>query len=60
MMNDLAPVVIENNQTVQQLETNRRNDKEVDRGNAIGMVAQKGPPTLAGPSGVLDHVLGDG
>jgi hypothetical protein len=56
----LAPTVSEKHQAIEQLEADRGHDKEIDRGNSFSMVAEEGSPTLAKPSGVLDHVFGDG
>ncbi len=59
MVNERPPAVTENNETVQQLEADGGHDEQVDRGNTVGMIAQKRPPTLGRWSPAPDHVLGN-
>ena len=54
-----APTVIQDNQPEQQLEANRRYDKEIDRCDAICMVLEKCLPGLRRRASLLNHVLGD-
>src|SRR6266508_7032410 len=43
-----ATSVTQNDQTIEDLERDRRLDKEVDRRNAVDMVPEKRPPALRG------------
>ena len=45
-MNNPPTVVVQNNETEQKPEADGRDDKQVDGGNAVGMVPQKGEPSL--------------
>src|SRR4030088_3498072 len=44
---------------VEQVETDSRNNEQVDGGNVRRVVTQEGPPSLAGWPPSFDHVLGD-
>src|ERR1700737_4672104 len=48
-----------NHEAVQQFEANGRDHEQIHGGNVRSVVSQKGPPSLAWWSSVLDHVLGD-
>jgi len=45
-MNDLPPVMVQNDETEQKPEADGRDNEQVDGGNAVGMVPQKGEPAL--------------
>jgi hypothetical protein len=55
----LASVMRDYHQTIEQLETDSRNDKQVDGTNVWGMIAQEGFPALRLRTASSDHVLGD-
>jgi hypothetical protein len=44
---------------IEQVEANGRNNKQVHGGNVWSMIAQEGSPSLAGWSPSFNHVLGD-
>jgi hypothetical protein len=44
---------------VEQLEADRRDDEQIHRSDIRGMIAQKGAPSRARRSPSLDHVFGD-
>src|SRR6202051_673843 len=44
---------------IEQVETDGRNNEQVHGGNVWRVVAQEGPPSLAGRPPPFDHVLGD-
>src|SRR5262249_60957828 len=60
VVNELPPAVRKKYQTLEQLEADRRHDKQIRGGNARRLVAQEGRPALTRSSGAFDHVLGDG
>ena len=45
-MNNLPPVMIQNDETEQKPEADGRDDKQVDCSDAVGMISQKGQPVL--------------
>jgi len=45
-MNNLSPVMIQNDDPEQRSESDGRIHKHVDGGNAVGMVPQESQPTL--------------
>jgi hypothetical protein len=45
-MNNLPPVMLENDETEQQPKSDGRNHKQVDGGDAVGMVPQECQPPL--------------
>src|ERR1700731_3389093 len=51
--------VAHNDQTIQTLECDRRQDKEVDRRDAVGVIAEKRPPALRRWPRVAAHVPSD-
>ena len=56
---DLSPAVPHNQQSVEQSERDGRNDKQIHRGNAIGMIAQERLPALRRRTSPAHHILGD-
>ena len=52
-----ASIMAHDQQALEEPERNRRNDKEVHRGDAISMVAKKRPPTLRRRSPAPRHIL---
>ena len=59
-MNWTPATMTENEEDEQQLECNRRDDEEVYRDQVLGMVLEKGPPSLRGRIAVPYQVYGDG
>ena len=59
-MNWTPATMTENDEDEQQLECNRRDDEEVYRDQVLGMVLEKGPPSLRGRIAVPYQVYGDG
>ena len=55
----MASAVLENQQAIKQLEGERPNDKQVHRRNAVGVVAEKGFPSLRWRPPALRHIFGD-
>ena len=51
--------VAHNDKTIQNLECDRRQDKEVDRRDAVGVIAEKRPPALRRRPRVAAHVTSD-
>src|SRR6201997_1927625 len=51
--------VAHNDKTIQNLECDRRQDKEVDRRDVVGVIAEKRPPALRRWPRVAAHVPGD-
>src|SRR5260370_7311425 len=51
--------VAHNDKTIQNLECDRRRDKEVDRRDAVDVIAEKRPPTLRRWPRVAAHVPSD-
>ena len=51
--------VAHNDKTIQNLECDRRQDKEVDRRDAVGVIAEKRPPALRRWPRVAAHVPSD-
>jgi hypothetical protein len=51
--------VAHNDKTIQNLESDRRQDKEVDRRDAVGVIAEKRPPALRRWPRVAAHVPSD-
>jgi len=54
---DAASIMAQDQQAVEEPERNRRNPEQVRRGDAIGMVAKKRPPTLRRRSPAPRHIL---
>src|SRR5262249_5859522 len=54
---DPTPLVPQNQEAIQQPEGKCRHDEQVNRGDAVRMVAKKGSPALRGPSPPPRHVL---
>jgi hypothetical protein len=50
------PFVAENNKCKEQLERNRRDHEQIDRGNALGMIVEEGLPGLQRPALAGHHV----
>ena len=53
----ISAVQPKNDECRKQVETYRRHDKQIHRGDIRGMIAQKGPPTLAQRPPELGHIL---
>jgi len=53
----ISAVQPKNDECRKQVETYRRHDKQIHRGDIRGMIAQKGPPTLAQWPPELGHIL---
>jgi hypothetical protein len=47
------------NEGIEQIETNGRNNKQVHGGNVWSMITQEGSPSLTGRPPSFDHLLGD-
>src|SRR5450631_3900888 len=47
------------NEGIEQIETNVRDNKQVHGGNVWSMITQEGSPSLTGRPPAFDHVLGD-
>jgi hypothetical protein len=47
-MEDLATPMLDDEEAVERLERDRRNGEEVERGDHLTMVAEKGEPALGG------------
>ncbi|MGZ3329986.1 MAG: hypothetical protein ACXU85_22780, partial [Xanthobacteraceae bacterium] len=47
------------NEGIEQIETNVRDNKQVHGGNVWSMIAQEGSPSLTGRPPSFDHILGD-
>jgi len=45
-VNNLPPCMFQNDETEQEPEADRGDDKHIDRSNAVGMVPQKGEASL--------------
>src|SRR5579864_334462 len=56
---EVSAVYPNDDECIEEVETDRRDDEEVHGGNLRRVIAQEGPPFLAGWSSPLDHVLGD-
>src|SRR5512147_2416159 len=56
---DLPTAVPHDQQSIEQPEGNGRNDKQIHRGNAIGMIAQERLPALRRWSSPAHHILGN-
>src|SRR6266850_1303535 len=56
---ELSAVDPHDDQGIEQVETDSRNYEQVHGGNVRRVVAQEGPPSLAGRPPPFDHVLGD-
>ena len=54
-----SPSVAHNDKTIQNLERDRRQDKKVDRRDAVGVIAEKRPPALRRWPRVAAHVPSD-
>ncbi len=54
-----SPSVAHNDKTIQNLECDRRKDKEVDRRDAVDLIAEKRPPALRRWPRVAAHVPSD-
>jgi hypothetical protein len=55
----ISTIQPDDDEGVEQLEADRRDDEQIHRGDVRGMIAQKGAPPLARRSPSLDHVFGD-
>src|SRR6516162_10568267 len=49
----------DDDESIEQVETDGRNNEQVHGGNVRRVVMQEGPPSLAGRPSPFDHVLGD-
>src|SRR6201981_1423017 len=56
---EVSAVYPNDNECMEEAETHRRDDEEVHGGNLWRVVAQEGPPSLAGWLPSFHHVLGD-
>ena len=56
---DLSPAVAHDQQPIQQPKGHGRNDKQVHRGDTVGMIAQERLPALGRWRPPSHHVLGD-
>ena len=56
----LASAMAQNHKAVQQLERDRRHDKEIDRGDAVGVVVKERSPGWRWRTAMLHHVLRHG
>ena len=54
-----SPFQTQDDQSVQQLEPDRRNDEQINGSDVGGMVAQERPPPRRGRAATLDHVFGN-
>lgn len=50
----------DNDEGIEQVEANGRDNGQIHRGDIRGMIAQQGAPPLARRPPSLDHVFGDG
>src|ERR1700679_433426 len=55
----VSAVQSDDDEGVEQIEADRRDDEEVHGGNIWSMIAQEGEPSLAWRPASLDHVFGD-
>src|SRR5262252_8267414 len=55
----MASPISGSSECIEEIETDRRDDEEVHGGNLRRVVAQEGPPSLAGWLPSFHHVLGD-
>jgi hypothetical protein len=55
----ISTIQPDNDEGVEQLEADRRDDEHIHRGDVRGMIAQKGAPSLARRSPSPNHVFGD-
>src|SRR5271167_3960660 len=55
----VSTVQSDDDQGIEQVETDSRDNEQVHGGNVRRVVTQKGAPSLTGRSPSLDHVLGD-
>ena len=55
----VSAVEPDNDEGIEQVEANGRDNEQIHRGDIGGMIAQKGAPSLAWRSPSLDHVFGD-
>jgi|SRR5579871_5664096 len=60
IVNELPSAVLKEYQTAEQLESDRRHDKQVSGGDPCRMVAQERRPALTRLPGAVNHVLGHG
>jgi len=56
---EISAVQSNDDEGIEQVETDRWNNEQVHGGNIWGMIAQEGPPSLAGRSPSFAHVLGN-
>src|SRR5271155_3426315 len=56
---ELSAAEPDDDEGIEQVETDRWNNEQVHGGNVRRVVAQEGPPSLAGRPPPFDHVLGD-
>src|ERR1700682_5897789 len=56
---EVSAVEPDDDEGIEQVETDRWNNEQVHGGDVRRVVAQEGPPSLAGRRPSLDHVLGD-
>src|SRR5271169_1988470 len=56
---EVSAVEPDNDERIEQVEADRRNNEKVHGGNFWRVVMQEGPPSLAGGPPPFDHVLGD-
>src|SRR6202022_1980463 len=56
---EVSAVEPDNDEGIEQVETESWNNEQVHGGNVRRVVAQEGPPSLAGRPPPFDHVLGD-
>src|ERR1700726_2850545 len=56
---EVSAVKPDDDEGIEQVEADRRNNEQVHGGNVRRVVMQEGPPSLAGRPPPFDHVLGD-
>src|SRR3979411_3017516 len=56
---EVSAVEPDDDEGIEQIEADGRDDKQVHGGNVWRVVTQEGPPSLAGRRPAFDHVLGD-
>src|SRR3984885_14265179 len=56
---DLPPAMAHDKQSIEQPERDRRNHEKVHRGDAVGVVAKKGLPSLRPRTSLAGYILGD-
>src|SRR6478609_9232210 len=56
---EVSAVEPDDDEGIEQVETDSRDNEQVHSGNIRRVITQEGPPSLAWPSSPFDHVLGD-